>query len=280
MTKLAVISDIHGNRTALEAVLTDLRQHGEVDYLLNLGDLAVFGPDPKGVLTLLQQYPAMLYVMGNTDRYLVEKQYPGEPGGTDWQSQVLASFPWTADQLGPDGIEFLEKLPAQHYLQLSAEHVILAIHGSPLSDEENMRPDTPAADLIAMTSSSPRHNLLLCAHTHLPFDRTINQQRFVNVGSVGLPFDGDPRACYALITLKPGGAYNIELRRVYYDVEAVVKELETVNHPTAEVGAYNIRHARPLGSNLVYTPKMRQGTDKFATPNKRLVIIQETCNNL
>ncbi len=269
MTKLAVISDVHGNRTALQAVLTDIDKLGHVDHLLNLGDLAVFGPDPAGVLTLLQHYPPMLTIMGNTDRYLVEKQYPGEPGGTDWQSQVLASFPWTADQLGPDGLAYLETLPARQYLQLSAEHAILAVHGSPRSDEENMKPDTSPAELNEMMTNTPPHNLLLCAHTHLPFDRMINGRRFVNVGSVGLPFDGDPRASYAVITLQPRGKYHIDLRRVYFDVEAVVKELESVGHPTAEVGAYNLRYARPLGSKLVYTEKMRRGTDKFAIINKK-----------
>lgn len=266
MVKLAVISDIHGNLEALQAVLADLGQQGGADYILNLGDLAVFGPDPRHVLDLLFQYPDMLYVMGNTDRYLVEKQYPGEGGGPDWQSQVLASFPWTDQQLGPDGIEFLASLPRQQHLQLTPEHNILGVHGSPRSDEENMKPDTPDEELWNMTQNTPPHNLLLCAHTHLPFDRTVNGIRIVNTGSVGLPFDGDTRASYALISLEPGGGYRIQLRRISYDVEAVVRRLGEVDHPTAEVGTFNLRMARPLGSKLVYTDEMRRGTGNKTTP--------------
>ncbi len=263
MIKLAVISDIHGNSIALREVLADLDQQGEIDCLLNLGDIAVFGPDPAGVIDLLEQHRPMLHIMGNTDRYLVEEQYPGEPGGIDWQSQVLASFPWTAQQLGPAGLEYLAALPPRQYLQLTPEHSILAVHGSPRSDEENIRPDTPDDKLIEMTQFTPPHNLLLSGHTHLPFVRNIQGRWFVNSGSVGLPFDGDPRASYTIITLLPGGQYKIELRRVQYDIEAVVRQLEALNHPTVDVSAYNLRTARSLGSKLIYTDRMRQGTDKF-----------------
>lgn len=269
MTTLAVLSDIHGNSLALQAVLADLEAQGGADHIINLGDLAVFGPDPVGVISLLKNYGAMYYVCGNTDRYLVEEQYPGTPGGEDWESQVLASFPWTAYQLGRRGLNFLANLPTQQLLQFGPQHKILAVHGSPRSDEENMRPDTPEAELAAMLPTNQDYNLLLCAHTHLPFDRLVAGRRVLNVGSVGLPFDGDPRASYALINLQPGGHYEIKLRRVTYDIEAVVRQLEAVDHPTAEISTYNLRTARPLGNKLIYTEEMRRGNGRsLAKPNK------------
>jgi diadenosine tetraphosphatase ApaH/serine/threonine PP2A family protein phosphatase len=87
----------------------------------------------------------------------------------------------------------------------------------------------------------------------------------VNVGSVGLPFDGYPRASYALVHLQAEGEYRIEFRRVAYDVEAVVDQLRAVNHPAAEVQAYNIRTALPLSQSLIYTSEMRQ-SHVLATP--------------
>lgn len=258
MKKLAVLADIHGNSVALRAVLSDLARQGGADAIIILGDLAVFGPDPVGVLNLLRQLSSAFYVRGNTDRYLTEGNYPGQPHGTDWQAQVLDSFPWTARALGRSGLNFLASLPARQLLRLSPQHTILAVHGSPRSDEENIRPDTPVAELVPMINGQA-YNLLLCAHTHLPCDRMVAGRRVVNVGSVGLPFDGDPRASYALVNLRPGGEYFLQFRRVSYDIEEVVRQLMAFNHPTADVSAYNLRTALPLGRTLVYTDRMRQG---------------------
>jgi putative phosphoesterase len=258
MKTLAILSDIHGNSGALRAVLADLDARGGSDYLVVLGDLAVFGPDPVGVLSLLEERAPVLHVCGNTDRYLVEGQYPRGAGGRSWESQVLASFPWTAQELGEAGLRFLASLPAQRLLRFSDGHTILAVHASPADDEEGVRRDTPDDELAAMLNGQP-WDLLLCAHTHVPLDREVKSRRVVNPGSVGLPFDGDPRASYALVELLPGGHYHVELQRVAYDVEAVVRHLVAIDHPTASVGAYNLRTARPLGQKLVYTENMRRG---------------------
>lgn len=263
MAKLAVLADIHGNSNALQAVLKDLDAQGGADHLIVLGDLAVFGPDPRGVLSLLKTREPILYVCGNTDRYLIEQQYPSGPNNESWQAQVLASFPWTAEQLGEDGLAFLKSLPPRQVLPVSPGHTILAVHGSPRGDEENMRPDTPEGDLDRMMAGELSYNLLLCAHTHLPMDRMIGNRRVVNVGSVGLPFDGDQRASYALVALEAEGGYQIEFRRVAYDVEAVVGHLMALAHPTAKISAYNLRTARPLSQKLIYTRRMRHGQELF-----------------
>jgi putative phosphoesterase len=260
MTKLAVLADIHGNSVALQAVLDDLAAEGGADHLIVLGDLVVFGPDPCGVLTLLKNQEPIYHVCGNTDRYLVEKRYPGGSSGQpDWQAQVLASFPWTAGRLSHSGLRFLASQPRQQRLFLTDEHSILAVHGSPNSDEEDIRPDTPDEELRQMLTVSPSFNLLLCAHTHVPVNRVVDGRRIVNVGSVGLPFDGDTKASYAIVHLEPGGDYRIEFRRVAYDIDAVVSDLFSVAHPAAEVQAYNLRTALPLSESLIYTNEMRLG---------------------
>jgi predicted phosphodiesterase len=259
MTTLAVLADIHGNSIALQAVLDDLDALGGADQTIVLGDLAVFGPDPVGVLTLLKERKPMFYVCGNTDRYLVEGRYPAASGKQSWEAQVLASFPWTARQLGRSGLQFLADLPRRQPLYFSEAHPILAVHGSPRSDEESIRPDTPDEELKRMFLSGLSYNLLLCAHTHLPVNRTVAGRRVVNVGSIGLPFDSYPSASYALVHLQPGGHYRIEFRRVVYDVEAVVDQLIDVAHPAVAVQAYNLRTARPLSDSLIYTHDMRQG---------------------
>lgn len=274
MTTLAVLADIHGNSLALEAALADLDAVGGADYLLLLGDLAVFGPDPAGVLALVKRRAPVFQVRGNTDRYLIEEKYPGTPGDQTWQAQVLASFPWTATQLGTDGLRFLASLPSHQILCLDSGHTILAVHASPRSDEENIRPETPATELIEMFDGFNNFNMLLCGHTHIPVDREIAGRRIINVGSVGLPFDGDPRANYALVHLQPNGQYHVEFRRVLYDVEAVVTQLTTVAHPTADVSAYNLRFARPLGQKLIYTEQMRRGETIKTTLDQEKTVIE------
>jgi predicted phosphodiesterase len=240
-------------------VLDDLVSQGGTDYLIVLGDLAVFGPDPVGVLALLQEREPIFHISGNTDRYLVEGRYPTGSGKQSWEAQVLASFPWTTKQLGESGLQFLAGLPRRQLLHFSAAHTILAVHGSPHSDEENIGPNTSDDELERMLADGLPYNLLLCAHTHLPVNRVVAGWRVVNVGSVGLPFDGSPRASYALVSLQPNGDYRIEFRRVAYDVEAVVRQLIAVNHPATEVQAYNLRTALPISQSLIYTDEMRQG---------------------
>ncbi|NJN92623.1 MAG: metallophosphoesterase family protein [Anaerolineales bacterium] len=266
MTQIAVLSDIHGNSVALEAVLTDLENHGRVEAMIILGDLVVFGPDPVGVLALLQKQDHIFHIRGNTDRYLIEKQYPGHPDGQDWQSQVLASFPWTAEQLGPAELQFLTQLPTQQLLSLSQDHTVLAVHGSSRSDEDNIRPNTSDTELATMLNLTPStsiterdYQLLLCAHTHIPVDRMLYGRRIVNTGSVGLPFDGKQSASYILIHLQPQGNLDIEFRRVAYDVEKTIKQLWDVDHPTANISTINLRTARPLSQDLIYTDNMRKG---------------------
>ena len=269
MKTLAILADIHGNSIALQAVLNDLERQGGADHMMVLGDLAVFGPDPRGVLTLLQENGPIFYVCGNTDRYLVEERYPTSPDNESWRSQVLDSFPWTAHQLGQAGLKFLARLPRQQFKEFTGEHPLLAVHGSPRSDEENICPDTPEVELERMLLDGLTYNLLLCAHTHVPVDRIVAGRQVVNVGSVGLPFDGDPRASYALVHLVDGGEYRIEMRRVAYDVEAVVDQLFAVAHPAAEVQACNLRTARRLDPQLIYTNAMRWGQAKLAEPRQQ-----------
>lgn len=268
MPKLAVLADIHGNSVALRAVLNDLAIQGGADEIIVLGDLAVFGPDPWGVLTLLANQRRIFHVSGNTDRYLVEAKYPQTSDQQDWQSQVLASFPWAAEQLGTTGLQFLADLPYQQLFRFSQRQAILAVHGSPRSDEEGIRPNMSDIELDALldnpsssfsTQTEGQYNILLCGHTHIPVNRVMRWQRIINTGSVGLPFDGDQRASYVILSVHSDGNYEIEFRRVTYDIEMVIAQLKAIDHPTASISAQNLLTARPLSQKLIYTEDMRGG---------------------
>jgi diadenosine tetraphosphatase ApaH/serine/threonine PP2A family protein phosphatase len=136
----------------------------------------------------------------------------------------------------------------------------MAVHGSPRSDEEGLTVETEADDFERMLIG-PRVAIVICGHTHVPMYRSLDWGRVVNAGSVGIPFDGDPRACYVVIhnaESNGSGPIRVEFRRVYYDIERAVEQLYARDCPGADISAYNLRTARSLGgSSLIYTEEMR-----------------------
>jgi putative phosphoesterase len=256
--KIAVLSDIHGNVLALEAVLADLEQQGGADHIIVTGDIVAYGPTPNEVFAILRGLPHAQFLLGNTDRYLLEKTYPST-GGDEWKDKLLLSFRWTAEHMEARALHFLGSLPLSLTIR-QGNWRLLAVHGSPRSDEEGITAATGDGDFDTMGVDPAAVDLLVCGHTHVPLDRTIKGVRVVNVGSVGLPFDGDPRPCYALVSVTRGEQTSLEvvLRRVAYDVEEVVEQFYAADHPAADISAYNLRTAHSVGSSLIYTPEMRR----------------------
>ena len=255
--KIAVLSDIHGNVLALEAVLADLERQGGADHIIVAGDIVAYGPTPNEVFAILQGLPNAQFLLGNCDRYLLEKTYPAT-GGEEWKDKLLLSFRWTAEHMEARALGFLGSLPLSLTIR-QGNWRLLAVHGSPRSDEEGISATTSDEDFDSMGLDPTVVDLMVCGHTHIPLDRTIKGVRVVNAGSVGLPFDGEPRACYALIsvTQEKGTSSEVELRRVAYNVEKVVEQFYAANHPAADISAYNLRTAHSVGSSLIYTPEMR-----------------------
>jgi predicted phosphodiesterase len=250
MIRLAAISDIHGNAGALRAVLTDVDRLG-VDAVVVCGDLVVYGPEPLEVLELLQARRDVICIQGNTDRYLVERRVFDVAGKEPWQRELLDVFPWTAERIGAEGVFLLLSLPAHLHIPLKGGGEILFVHGSPRSDEEGIHAagdETGLATVIARMEVS----LLVCGHTHRPFSGRVGNTPVLNLGSVGLPFDGTPWACYALIEVE-GEHTRVALRRVEYEVEKAVCLVRKLSMPGAEVTVWNLQQARAMGgNNLIY----------------------------
>jgi predicted phosphodiesterase len=233
---IAVLSDVHGNLPALEAVLADLRTRAAPDACWVLGDLAAFCPWPTETLARLRALPNVSFLQGNTDRYLVTGRRPASPvrSPDDWALLPAtltgreANFCWTMERLAYADYEFLRDLPAQLEMDVPGYGRIVACHAVPGDDEVNILPTTPDDEARPyLTGLDAR--LLLYGHTHLPLERTVDGLRLVNGGSVGLPVDGDPRAAYAL--LDPDDGCSVAFHRVPYDVDGVIAELERVEHP-------------------------------------------------
>ena len=223
--KIAVISDIHGNLTALDAVLEDIDTQG-CEKVFVLGDYAMAGPRPSETVNWFMKKLGdtnFKMIQGNTDLMIAD--YSDE-----LYENVKSKAPIMAEALKEDTKvlniiqkDFLKSLPIQ--LQVEEEGVkFLLVHGSPRKNNEDILPETPLAEVEKMLENVDA-NVVLCGHTHLPCGfQTSKKQTVVNVGSVGRPFTPEPKSCYLKLTVENGECL-FEHRFVDYDKEAASEVL-------------------------------------------------------
>jgi predicted phosphodiesterase len=237
--RLGLISDIHGNRIALDAVVADGEQQGIGAWWV-LGDLVAIGPDPVETLARLTELSGVRFVRGNTDRYVVTGERPS-PHRADVERDeslrplfdaVEASFSWTHSKFAPDELAFLAALPVEQRLTLDDGTRLLGVHASPRADDGvGITPELPDAELAGLLRDVDA-DVVCGGHTHQPTDRRAGAVRAVYLGSVSNPMTADLRATYVLIDADRHG-HRIAHRRVAYDHDAVVTRLEQVGHPEA-----------------------------------------------
>jgi diadenosine tetraphosphatase ApaH/serine/threonine PP2A family protein phosphatase len=200
----ALLYDVHGNLPALEAVVADARGAGASSFLLG-GDYALFGPWPAETVAALRELQGATWIRGNVDRWTAR---PSEAPDDDLIQAAIADC---REALGAAVVDELGGLAEQLVIDDTRY-----CHGSPISDVRSFMPSpTPEDDELVGEASEQR---IVFGHTHLQFTRSAAARsvELVNPGSVGMPFDGDVRAAYAVL-LDDG---RIELRRVAYDHEA------------------------------------------------------------
>jgi putative phosphoesterase len=232
--RLALISDIHGNLAALEAVLAELKA-ADIDRIVCLGDVAV-GPQPVETLRRIQALECAV-VMGNWDEYLLE----GAPKTGGELADVLTDMcAWTADQLLPRDREYVRTFVRTVDVELGGGMKLLAFHGSPRSSEDQIFATTPDEELEEMLGSHEA-SLFAGGHTHFQLFRRHGESVVVNAGSVGLPFrrmqpgvmQVSPWAEYCVITAQRRHLA-VELRRAAFDVEEFTRLMVRGGMPHAE----------------------------------------------
>ena len=222
---LAILYDIHGNLPALEAVLADAHAAGATRFFLG-GDYALFGPYPAETVERLRALDAE-WIRGNGERWTAS------PADAPDNQVVQGAIAASRRELGEGTVAELAALPPQ-----LAAHEILFVHGSPPSDVRSFFPD-PAGDEPELLAGVTEDRLVF-GHTHLQFQRrALGGVELVNPGSVGMPFDGDHRAGYALLT-EDG---EVECRRVAYDHEASAAAVAARFPQFGETVARRIRQA-------------------------------------
>ena len=217
--KLGVISDIHGNRIALEAVVADGRAQG-VDVWWALGDLVAIGPDPIGTLEVLVDLPNVVITRGNTDRYVVTGERPSPHPHRHRRTRVRS--PTTAGS-----VELHSRSTRD---QLDDGTRLLGVHASPgLDDGDGITPHRPDDSLRAALDTADA-DIVIAGHTHQPTDRQVGSVRAVNGGSVSNPITDDLRASYVVIH-GDRHEHRLEHRRVAYDTDAFLRSLACSGHP-------------------------------------------------
>ena len=224
--RIAIISDIHGNQVALDAVLQDLAQRPAVDQLVIAGDLCLNGPCPREVLETGQSLHCPV-IQGNVDTEVATQT----PKKSVKKRDTVA---WTREQIGPDGIDYLASLPFSHLVTNPDGPDLLVVHANPLDQEEAIFPtaaDKNLERLLGILSSNI--GVLAFGHYHVAFIRQWRHLLLVDVGSCGLPRDEDLRSAYAILTFQDN-MWQVEQRRVAYSVKTVIKQLKDSGIPHVE----------------------------------------------
>lgn len=252
--RIAIFSDVHGNLSAMRAILDDIDRRNDVDRVIFAGDLCLVGPRPQDTLDLLRarSLPA---VVGNTDEWI---RYPPPPP----DSLPRAERPtrqglrelcfWTERQLTVDSLVWLDDLRASFQIRLTPSSDpaddLLVVHANPVNLLEIIFPSITRQmelygrvrqtdDQLAPNLEGEAAKTIAYGHLHIPGVRQWRDKRLINISSVSMPGDGDWRAKYSILTWAAGSGWTTEFIRVPYPV-------------ADEIGAY--RQKRPPGwENLV-----------------------------
>jgi len=242
-TRLAVLSDVHGNLAALEAALGEV-ERARPDLIAVAGDLALNGPEPQAVverIRRLEQQGAVV-VQGNTDIAVVDFDFAA---AFPWMPEVPESFraaaEWANEQLDADGLDWLRRLPAERRLML-AETMVLVCHASPGSQTAGFLTNLDPAVVVEMVGRTDAR-VICCGHTHVPEVRDLGWKVIANDGSCGYAFDGDPSASWALIEIE-GDEVRATIQRTAYDAGAAADAISRRGLPGDVYRAATVRSGR------------------------------------
>jgi predicted phosphodiesterase len=241
MTRLAILSDVHGNATALKAVRKAIKA-AKPDAILVAGDHVLNGPEPADAVDGLRELEAdgALIVQGNTDIAAADFDYTAAfPWLTDGVPETFrAAAEWAHEALGDDRLDWLRRLPAERRLWVG-ETLVLVCHASPGSQTAGFDQYIDPTIVIERLGRTDAR-IVCCGHTHLPQVRDLGWQQIVNDGSAGYVFDGDPTASWALVDID-GDNVTAEIKRTEFDALAVANAISARGLPGDVYRAATVR---------------------------------------
>jgi predicted phosphodiesterase len=225
--RIALLSDIHGNLTALEAVLADMRTQGPFDQVVVAGDLVWAGPRPAEVVDAVEALNAAV-IQGNTDAFF--RYEPGEAPPGKREDRFVAHLEWMQTKLGPERAAYLAGLPFSHRIEPAPGQALLIVHANPRDQERAILPRMDQVKLDGLLADTGDWAALAFGHLHIPFTLRWRDRLLADVASTGLVMDGDRRAAYAILTWDRDG-WHAEHRRVFYSLPIVTNQMRTCGMP-------------------------------------------------
>ncbi|PJI09014.1 MULTISPECIES: metallophosphoesterase family protein [Clostridium] len=211
--KIAVLSDIHGNLTALNAVLKDIKKLG-INKFIIAGDHIIDCPNPNEVLEKIKTLDAYI-IKGNREEYLLD-YYKGKHD--EWNKyKQMGAILYTYNIISEDNMKYIDGLPEQLRISLPQMDDIRVVHGSPYRINEELFPDKHL-ERLEKTLKNLKEQVLICGHTHYAWSKEINNKLIVNPGSVGVPFNENKSAEYAVLTWS-GAKWKVSHHQVKYDLK-------------------------------------------------------------
>ena len=261
-TRIAVLSDVHGNAVALEAVRKAIKRE-KPDVTLIAGDLVMNGPEPGAAVDAIREMErdGAIVVQGNTDIAVADADYAAsfpwmlESGVTD---AIRSAAEWAHDALDDEQLAWLRRLPAERRVRIGDDLVLLT-HASPGSQTQGFDRDLDPSTVLERISRTDAR-VICCGHTHIPDVQEFGWKVVVNDGSAGWIFDGDPTASFALVTLDgaapppsdggddedddpepPGPVVSAEIKRAEFDTLAVSNAISARGLPGDVYRAATVR---------------------------------------
>jgi putative phosphoesterase len=233
---IAFISDIHGNFTALQAVLADIKSQS-IDQVICLGDTVTLGPQPAEVLNALRDLKCVC-IQGNHDAATLD---PESAPQHDIAGHLIPDLHWCKNKLSQDDLRFVESFKPMHEINLPHGHHILAFHGSPLSTTDIIQATTPN-EILDVYFKGQKANIFIGGHSHIQMVRRYDSKMILNSGSVGNAFKFAftpgkpvhllPWAEYMVIA-QNGNSLSIDARRVYYNTDKLLDKVRKSHVPCA-----------------------------------------------
>jgi putative phosphoesterase len=236
--RVGLISDIHGNLPALEAVLAHAKGES-LNVIWNMGDSVGYGAHPDQVVRLLQG-ENIISIRGNFDSRVLKIPRKKAKWREKKPPDLFLAIYWAYENLSPPSRDYLKNLPKEIVIRLGLTRLLIT-HGSPVSKSERLTMETPTKRLRNLLQETDAQ-VVCCCHSHEPFFRNVKGGYYINPGCVGRQNDGDPRASYAILELDPGmlledpaGDIALDVRhfRVDYDLERATSEIRKRGLPEA-----------------------------------------------
>jgi putative phosphoesterase len=206
--KIGIMGDIHGNYVALRSVLNDMNKNN-IDSVIILGDLLFWGEEPQKCFEEIEKLSPTVWIIGNTDNWFNEIDHNFHPS-TEREIKIYDEFLRVRQLVSNETMDKIKNLKERQTINISNKN-ILCVHGSDKDINEPIGIMIPNQDIYDIFDRIPS-DILLCAHTHMPYIASYNGKLIMNVGSVGLPAD-EPRASYGILNFI-NDSFEYSIRRV------------------------------------------------------------------